>query len=433
MRKTRSLFLYKNNRGGGLSADRLDAAAHVVGDGEVHVANALGLELAGVAGHILPGVLLGLVKGHAGNLALGEVLHSRVELLVGKIVVEIDVADHGHLEVLGMTVVTVGIVADEHVTGQTHEDGIDVDGPQKRGEEHAAVDTVDLNGGEGVVKGTHTLGIDDIARKGTLTDAAVLEAAALEDIPQGIDLTLDPCGVSLIAHKAIDGAGGESFPQYLVNHGIVLIDIAGEKLTGIDEAALVAGGIILEVAEEALVDAPDGEGAHGFLLVLPVDADADYDAEGRGLDVSAQGLIVPHDVGINSVQGGGPRQDELADGTTEEGSLLDFYPDSRIASAGTQADTDERIGIADIEGVYGLDEGLAGGGGGDDLGGEDVAGEGVDNLDVGTSEETAVGPHADDDQDDKGEENIEFTTADGHEDGDHLVLASAAPDGTSGG
>ena len=105
----------------------------------------------------LVGILFRLLKSKQRHLVLRFSHHGRVQLLIRKKVVQIDITDHRRFQEIHILMGTVRIISHKHMPRRTHQNRIDIDGTKQRSEQHAAIHTVYLRRFQSIIERTYPL------------------------------------------------------------------------------------------------------------------------------------------------------------------------------------------------------------------------------------------------------------------------------------
>ena len=324
----------------------------------------------------LVGILHRLLEREQRHFVLRLAHHGRVELLVGKEIVEVDIAYHRGFEEIHLLVRIVGVVAHEHVSRRTHQNGVDIDGAKQRSQQNAAVYTVHLRRLQGIVERAHPLGVDHIARQAGVRHRAVPEAAFLQYVPERVNLLVHrPGGFALVAEKTGDDARIERLAKQCVDLRVFLVHVRGKE-----KARVVKVGSVGNVPQQALVDAAHGKRPHLLPHLLAVHLHGHRHAHGFRLHIVPQGFVVPDDVGIHGIFRSRPVEHELRNRAREERSARHFDTHPRIGLPGFQPDGNARLRIAHVHRIGRHDDLCVGSGYREDSRGENVPSQIVHNL-----------------------------------------------------
>ena len=210
----------------------------------------------------------------------------------------------------------------------TYQYRFDIDSPKKRSEQDAAVHTVDLRRFQRIVKGTDALRENDIARKARIGYGTVAELAFLQDVPKCVYLLVyRTFGRALVAQETIHDAGIQRFTKQLVDHRILFVDVCGKKDTGIVKLRPVR-----HITQQAFIDATHRKRTYPLSQVFPVHLHFYGYAHRFRLCVILQCLVIPDDIGINSIFRPRLVQHKFRHGTGKERGLGNLYPHPAISS-----------------------------------------------------------------------------------------------------
>ena len=237
---------------------------------------------------------------------------------------EVDPGGDGGFEEFYFGVVFfVGVVSEVGVAWFDEDEWAESYLAEDGGEEDAGVDAVGLMGVEDLVEEPDVLHVGGGGGVGGAGDGGVGDAAVEGIVPDGKDLFASGVGAVLVSGDASDDALGEDVGEYLLDVGVVFVDVGGEEPAGVDALAGVLEG------EWAFVDGAEGEVQVFCDDLFVVDVAGEGEVERTGLPDGGEVVVFPVEGGLEGVdlafvgkdflEGGDIVEDGGVDDDAEEG------------------------------------------------------------------------------------------------------------------